>query len=216
MKAVIIGSTGLVGSTLLVKLLNDSSIERVTSVTRTKCDIETPKLKEIIFNTIDDLENLKKELKGDLYFCCLGTTIKKAGSEESFKKVDHDGVLTFAKIAKKNEASSFVLVSASGANKDSKLFYPRVKGQTEEDLKALHLKNLVIMRPSLLIGERKEKRPLEEMAIKTYKMLSPILPKKLKVKAGTDVNVLADKMIDEAKKHVVGTKILEAGEITEA
>lgn len=207
MKAIIIGSTGLVGSHLLIKLLNDSAIDKVISFVR-RPQMVHPKLQEIEFSTFDEIT----PQKGDLYFCCLGTTIKKAGSQENFTKVDHDGVLKFATIAK--EGKSLAIVSAAGADKDSYIFYNRVKGQTEEDLKKLRLRNLIIMRPSLLIGEREEKRPLEKTFIKAYELLSPVLPASLKSKAGTDVNVLADKMLTEAKKLSEGVKVFDPTEIS--
>lgn len=213
MKAVIIGATGLVGSSLLQKLLKDPAIERIVSVVRRKSSVTDPKLREVVFKEFTDLPQLANELNGDLYYCCLGTTIKKAQNQENFRKVDHEGVLEFGKIAKDKSAKAFVLVSAAGANEKSNIFYNKVKGQTEKDLMDLGLNHLVIMRPSLLIGEREENRPAEKIAIKAFKLLRPVLPKSIAVRAGTEVEVLAEKMLRESKKENRGVKFFGPAEI---
>src|SRR5688500_10362415 len=118
MKAVIAGATGLVGSTLLEKLFKDASFTEIISITR-KPLREHPKLKQILIENFSELP----PVTGDVHFCCLGTTIKTAGSKDNFRKVDFDAVLNFAKSAK-----NFILVSASGANAKSPIFYNRLKG----------------------------------------------------------------------------------------
>lgn len=213
MQAVIIGATGLVGSRLLTKLLTDSAIHKVISVGRKNLHVNNPKLVQVIIPSLDEISSHADELKGELYYCCLGTTIKKAGNKESFKKVDHDAILEFAKIALTHKAKSFSLISASGANKNSHFFYNKVKGQTEEDLKALGLSRVIIFRPSLLIGDRDEKRPGEEMAIKAYHFLSPLLPKAISSRAGTDVSVLANRMLVESKYSTDKCKTIPASDL---
>ena len=114
MIATIIGSTGLTGSLLVRKLLNDPAIKKVISIARRPPEISNPKLTEILVRNLAELPFLASTVCGELYFCCLGTTIKAAGSKENFEKVDHDAVVAFAKIAKAHDATSFTFLSAMG------------------------------------------------------------------------------------------------------
>jgi uncharacterized protein YbjT (DUF2867 family) len=108
-------------------------------------------------------------------FCCLGTTIKKAGSQEAFRAVDHDAVLAFARAAKRAGVRRFLVVTALGADARSSVFYNRVKGEAEQALQALGFESLVILRPSLLLGDRAESRPGERAAIVASRVLGPLL-----------------------------------------
>lgn len=157
MKAVILGSTGLVGNLLLNLLISDDEFSEVIAFSRRPLGLRVDKLK----NVVGDLSSLAKyadELRGDVYFCCLGTTIKKAGSQEAFRAVDQHAVIEFAKIAKANGARAFAVITASGSDPSSPIFYSRVKGETEEALQKLGLSSLRILRPSLLLGPRRELR----------------------------------------------------------
>src|SRR3984957_9820361 len=138
MIATVIGSTGLTGSFLVQELLADSAIAKLMSVSRRSLSISNSKLTEVLISDLADLPTIQSKIRGELYFCCLGTTIKAAGSKKNFEKVDHAAVADFAKIAKAHDAKSFTLVSAMGANANSMLFYNRVKGRTEDDVKALN------------------------------------------------------------------------------
>ncbi len=214
MIAVIIGSTGLVGSVLLQKLLSDNEIQQVISVSRRSVLIDNKKLKEIIISDLSDLPDHQNALKGDIYFCCLGTTIKSAGSQENFRKVDYDAIVNFGKIAKANNAQSFVVVSAMGANPRSLFFYSRVKGDAEMALQELGLNQLVIFRPSLLIGSRKDFRLGEVVAERIFKSFSCFHPDKINKKLMTNVNGLVDKMIAQGKLcQYIGNVFVEASEI---
>jgi uncharacterized protein YbjT (DUF2867 family) len=212
MIAVIIGSTGLVGSEVLSLLLKDSSIKKVISFSRRSVGIENSKLNEVIA-PLRDLSAHANRLKGDLYFCCLGTTIKSAKTKDNFKKVDQDAVLEFAKIARTNSAKCFTVVSAQGADENSRFFYNQIKGEVEESLKRYEFKNLIIFKPSLLIGDRKERRPMESMLIKTFRFLGPLLSENLARQAGTDIKVLAQRMLELAKMDTQGLIIVEAKSI---
>ncbi len=213
MRAVIIGATGLTGSELLRRLLLDPEFEEVVSVSRKPSLEPSGKLSEIRFSTLDELPGLRAKLQGDVYFCCLGTTIKTAGSKENFRKVDEKAVLDFARIAKAHEARAFVVVSAAGADRASAIFYSKVKGEVEEELKGLGFKRLCILRPSLLIGERKEHRSFEALFIKAFKTVAPVLPEKLRKLSGTEVGTLAQKMVDLAKVRREELVVLDAKEI---
>lgn len=113
--------------------------------------------------------------KCDIGFCTLGTTIKKAGSQENFKKVDHDFVVSFAKLCKDQGAKIFVVVSSLGANSKSSVFYNRIKGETEQSLRKIGFEKLIILRPSLLLGDRAEYRPAEKLASQASALIAPLL-----------------------------------------
>lgn len=195
MKAIICGSTGLVGQLLLKKLLKDRRFNEVVSVSRQKTGLEDHHLKEVLCPDFSQLASLQENLVGDIYFCCLGTTLKKAKSRDQFFKIDHDAICEFAKIAKAHEAQSFVLISALGAHPQSYVFYNRVKGQTEVDLKRLQLKHLVILRPGLLLGKRHEFRLLEFLFIRSVTWVKSLFSCVWLARWTTDPEILVDVMI---------------------
>lgn len=199
MIAVICGATGLVGNALLLNLIEDEDFHQIKVVGRTPSSHKHSKVINVMLKSLDELPARKSELKGDVYFCCLGTTIKKAGNKENFRLVDYKGVLDFAQVAYEHKGKNFVIVSAMGANSKSKFFYNRVKGEVENMLQAFGFKRLVIFRPSLLIGDRTEYRAFELIAIRFVKVLEHILSKKLVLKMGTRVETLARAMLREGK-----------------
>lgn len=134
-------------------------------------DLEHPKLKQTIVDW-DKLEQYKEQFEGvHAVFCCLGTTIKKAGSQAQFERVDLDYPLKAATIAKDNGVKQFLSVSSMGANAKSRNFYSRVKGRTEEGLIAIGFQGLHLFRPSLLLGQRDEFRLGEQIAAVAMKSL---------------------------------------------
>lgn len=214
MIAIIIGSSGLTGSQLLEKLLADNTIEQVISVSRRCLKIPHKKLTEVLIPDFSNLASAKDALKGDLYFCCLGTTIKKASSKDNFRKIDHDAIVEFGKIAKAHQAQSFAMVSAMGANIKSTFFYNQIKGETEKDLINLGLPSLLIFRPSLLIGPRQEFRLAENIFSHILVPLGKVLPNKVKKTLITETKTLAEKMWQESKnRESKGTQIFAASSI---
>ena len=213
MIAVIVGATGLVGSELVLRLLEDADITQVISLARRTLGIDSKKLKEIVVRSLDEMAAHRAELKGELYFCCLGTTIKSAGSKENFKKIDFEAIFDFGKIAKSHRAKSFSLISASGANPRSKIFYSRVKGETELSLKELDLNRLVIWRPGLLVGDRHEFRLGERLLVAAARRLGPRLPQAIARRALTPVGHLAIRILAEGKKSEPASVILEPADI---
>jgi len=176
MKSVwIAGASGLVGSQLLARLLAHPETEHVVSLGRRLLDLPdpNPKLEQrrVDFEALD-VTGLPTP---DVAFCTLGTTIAKAGSQAAFRAVDHDAVLAFARAARSAGATTFVVVTALGADPSSSVFYNRVKGETEADLRQLVFPSLAIARPSLLLGDRAESRPGERAAIVTSRLLAPLL-----------------------------------------
>lgn len=167
--ALIIGASGLVGNELLQILLNASEYDKITIFTRTKMNIEHSKLKQVIID-FNNLQNYKEHMRVHDVYCCLGTTIKKAGSQSSFRKVDYEYPLKLAQLAVECHVEKFLIITAMGSNRSSKIFYNRVKGEVEDDLKSVNLHSLHIFQPSLLLGDRKEFR----LGEKTATLLTPI------------------------------------------
>ncbi len=197
MNVVICGASGLAGASLLEKLLSEPTIHRVISVGRRSLSIQNPKYQEVKISDLSDISRHSDELNGDIYFCCLGTTIKTAGNEENFRKVDYVAVIDFARVAQDHHAKKFVVISAMGANSQSTFFYNRVKGQMEEDLQAINLESLVVFRPALLRGNRKEIRLGEKFAVKALNFISPLLPQNIEKSISTSIDDLSDKMLKE-------------------
>lgn len=213
MIAVITGSTGLVGSLLLSKLLQDKATTQVISVTRKSLGLNNPKLKEVIVPDFANLIEHKDEMKGDVYFCALGTTIKAAGNKENFKKVDYDAVVNFGKVAEYNKAQSLTVVSANMANARSTAFYNQIKGETEQALMSMQLNRLIILRPGLLMGERTEKRTVEKFAINLLNILSPVLPSRIEKTMATKIETLTLRMIKEGQNSAPKIKIINSVDI---
>ena len=132
--AIVAGTTGLIGSQLTELLIQDKYYERIIALSRKPLNSNHPKLQNLIVD-FDRLEEISGLLKGDDVFCCLGTTIKVAGSKEAFYKVDHDYPVSLASITKQEGAKQFLIVTSLGSNKDSSIFYNQVKGKAEEDIR---------------------------------------------------------------------------------
>lgn len=162
--SIIIGSTGLIGTKLHEILGNNPNQEKVYLVSRSKPNNMTEKSAHIPIEN----GNYSIPLNVDTAFCCLGTTMNKAGSKEAFLKVDLDMVVEFAKKAKESGITRFAVVSSIGANPKSGNFYLRTKGQAEEELKKIGFERLVIVRPSLLLGKRNDKRLGEDIGKALY------------------------------------------------
>lgn len=213
MIAVIAGATGLVGSQLLSRMLSDNAITQVIAIARKSISINHAKLKVVIVPDFSKIMDYKDELKGDIYFCALGTTIKVAGSKENFRKVDFDAIVNFGKVAQYHQAKSLTVVSANMADAKSSIFYNKVKGETEDALKELQINRLILLRPGLLVGERAEKRTGEEFAIKVMNLISPILPAKIEKKMATKIETLSARMLKEGQNPAPKTKIINAADI---
>jgi uncharacterized protein YbjT (DUF2867 family) len=173
--AVVIGASGLIGKTLIRKLLEDNRYNSVKVFVRRSINISNSKLAEHIVD-FDRITNWKNKITGDELYSAMGTTIKKAGSKEAQYKIDVTYQYEFAKAAAENGVKSYFLVSSSGANAESKFFYMRIKGELEEKVKILSFNKIRIFRPSLLLGERDEKRFGEKAAERLLKIVVPLFP----------------------------------------
>ena len=163
--AILAGATGLVGGECLKRLLAADEYGRVIVVTRRDLGeaARHPKLRQAVID-FEQLGGLRKSLRGNHVFCALGTTIRKAGSRAKFREVDHEYPLRLAQLTRMNGAQHFSIVSALGASTSSPFFYSQVKGEVEDGLRAMGWPSLAMFRPSVIAGERTERRPLERMS----------------------------------------------------
>ncbi len=188
------GASGLTGQQALDVLLDASDIGRVLAVSRRPLGREHAKLA----NRIVRFEALETQLKGascDAALCCLGTTLRRAGSQENFRAVDLGVVLAFARTAKAANARRFVVISSVGADPDSRNFYLRTKGEMERALEGVGFESLDILQPSLLLGARAEMRPLELLAMVTMPLINPLLGGKYQVYRAVPARTLAQAML---------------------
>ncbi len=207
--AILAGATGLIGSKLLELLLNEDAYSRVVALSRKKLAVSNVKLLNLVVD-FDNLQNYSSLLKGDDVFCCLGTTIKEAGSKDAFRKVDYDYPVSLAKTTHQEGARQFLLVSALGANKNSSIFYNRVKGEVQEAVEKMEFEGLHIFQPSLLLGLRVKKRTGEYLGKMVMNTFGFFIPEKYKAIESVKV---ARSMLTIANRQKQGTFIYESGEL---
>ncbi|WP_276965876.1 NAD(P)H-binding protein [Chryseobacterium sp.] len=209
MKALVIGATGATGKDLVNQLLNDKEFDEVDIFVRKPVDIQNDKLKVHVVN-FENPEEWKEMVKGDVAFSCLGTTLKDAGSKEAQKKVDFDYQYQFAKAAKDNEVEDYILVSAYGANPQSKIFYSKMKGELEEAVKQLHFNKITIFKPGML--ERKDsERTGEVLGSRIIKFANKLGLLESQKPLPTDI--LAKAMINSSKIKSNGYSSIKLGNI---
>ncbi|MBS1487197.1 MAG: oxidoreductase [Bacteroidetes bacterium] len=207
--ALLAGSTGLVGAQLLELLLGDERYTKVIAISRTPLSLSNSKLENVVCE-LHQLASYAEKFSADDVFCCLGTTIKKAKTKEAFRAVDYEAPLQLAQIAHQQGAQKFILVSALGANKNSSVFYNRVKGEVEEAVSAVGFKSCHIVRPSLLLGSRVEQRSGEDAAKIFFKLFGWAVPNKYRAIESIRV---ARAMVAMAQQEMQGIKIHESKEL---
>jgi len=211
--ALLFGSSGLVGGHLLNQLIKDTNYSKIKLFVRTDPEISDPKV-EVIKTNFNRLENHKEDIKGDDCFFCIGTTKKNSPDKDDYRKVELDIPKEIAQIAKSNLVNSFIFVSALYANPKSSGDYVKFKGLVEEELKELNFPKLVLMRPSFLMGDRKEKRVGEKIGIFVFKLLSPLLLGPLKKMRPIHSETVARAMIIVIQNDIQKTTF-ESNEIVE-
>jgi uncharacterized protein YbjT (DUF2867 family) len=213
--ALLLGAGGLVGGYCLQYLLADDAYSQVTIVVRRPLTLTHPKLDQRLV----DFERLNETFKDvpdhDDVFCCLGTTMKKAGSKEAFYKVDYRYPVEFGKLSLANGAKQFLLISALGANPTSSVFYNRVKGEVEQAIEHMGFTGCHIFRPSLLLGQREEKRILEDLGQKAFTWLSAVMVGPLRKYRAIEAKAVACTMVRIARERRQGNHILESQQIQE-
>lgn len=211
--ALIAGATGLTGQQLLKQLLADVRYAEVHVLVRGHVFAPHTKLIEHIvdFAALPNLPTLPKGV--DDAFCCLGTTIKIAGSKVAFRIVDFDYVVNFARAAQKSGAQRFLVMSSLGANPESGVFYSRVKGEMEEALRDLGFAELHIFQPSFLLGNRSESRPGERFGTAAFQLISPLLFGPARKYRAIEVTDVARAMIRVACSQKSGAHVYLSDEI---
>lgn len=210
--AILLGATGAIGSDLLSKLLANDSYSSVLAIARKPLKISNGKLKQLIID-FDDLDKHQAEIKGDDIFCCLGTTAKQTPDKAIYKKIDYQYPLDVARIALKNGAKSYHLVSAMGANPKSSIFYNKTKGEVERDLEKLNFDSIHIYRPSLLDGNRGEKRFAENTMNVIMRIINPLLVGSARKYRSIKIEKVASAMLKQASKNLKGNYIYLSDEI---
>lgn len=201
-KALIVGATGLIGRYCLQALLDDPNYSDVTAVIRQPIIKTHRKLKTVRTQFSAIANELSKVNAQDVY-CCLGTTIKKAGSQQAFKQVDLSLVVSIAEQMRKQGSEQFLVISAMGANQNSKVFYNRVKGEMEQALQGLEYPCLRIIRPSLLLGPREEFRFGEKIGVLLTPILKPFMLGALKKYRPVQAESVARFMVEVAHEQPV-------------
>ncbi len=204
--ALVAGTTGLIGAQLLDLLLGDNRYSKVIALSRKPLEVNHKKLDNLVldFNRLADYSDT---LRADDIFCCLGTTMKQAGSQEAFRKVDFEYPLDIARMTRRLGARQYLLVTALGASKKSSFYYNRVKGEIEEAISELGFESYHIFRPSFLQGIRVESRAGEQATNAFFRIFGFLVPKKFKA---IDSVKVARAMLAMAKEEKSDKFILES------
>lgn len=192
--AIILGATGLTGNILLEMLLENEDYHKIILFSRRSCGIENLKIEENLI----DLFQLKEQslnFKADEVYCCIGTTKKKTPDLETYRKIDYGIPVDAAELCRKNKIPFFAVISAMGADSQSRIFYNKTKGEMEEAVLACRIPQTYILRPSLISGERKEQRFGESLAKHLMKLLDPIMLGSLKKYRSIAPELIAKSMI---------------------
>lgn len=211
--ALVFGATGLVGRQLVLQLIQHSEYTRIKVFTRKKLDFAHEKIYEIITD-FEDWERISESMTGEAVFCCIGSTQKKAGSKEAFRKIDFDMVVKIAELTQEKNIGKFAVISSIGANANSSNFYLKTKGEMEEKLLSMAIDKKIIVRPSLLLGDRKEFRLAEKLGKVLFYLFGFLFFGSLKKYKGIHANQVAIALIKlmERKDNQV---IFESDELAE-
>jgi uncharacterized protein YbjT (DUF2867 family) len=212
--ALIAGATGLIGKELLKLLLNGSEYDKVVAMVRRSIEIDHPKLEERIVD-FDQLDKYKEIFSVHDVFCCLGTTIKKAKTKEAMWKIDVDYPVAIARLASSQGARKFLLVSSMNADPDSPIFYSKMKGKLEEEIRQIPFETTAIFRPSLLLGERDEFRLGEKAAAVIFTKVPFLFTGPFRKYKAIEGRTVASAMYQAAQIDTAGLAIYPSGKIQE-
>jgi uncharacterized protein YbjT (DUF2867 family) len=209
--AILLGATGLTGGILLQKLLNDPQYGKIILFSRSSVKIKNSKIEEHLVDLFQ-LEKYKEQFKADQVFCCIGTTKSKTPSEETYRKIDYGIPVTAAKLCKENGISTLAVISSLGANPDSGMFYNKIKGEMQRDVLAQKITNTFIFQPSLISGDRGEKRFFENLGKQALKILNHALLGPLEKYRSIHPLIIAKAMLIVANKGYEKS-VIESDEI---
>ena len=210
--ALLAGASGLIGSQLLPLLLASERYAKVIVVGRTALALSHPKLTQVV-TELGKLQDVRLQLIADDVFCCLGTTMRQAGSKEAFYKVDFLYVVTLAALTAGNFASQLMVISSLGADAESRLYYSRVKGQMEESVRQMPFRAIHIFRPSLLLGQRMQPRLGERLSAALLGVLRPLLRGSLLKYRPVQAATVAAAMLHAAEDDGGGVRVHLSDEI---
>ena len=210
--AIILGATGLTGNIILHKLIEDNRYKTIKLFSRSKIEGLPDKVEQFIGDLLN-LEDFKHDFKADEVYCCIGTTTKKTPNKDLYKKIDYGIPVTAAKLSKENNIATFLVISAMGANETSHVFYNKTKGQMELDVLKQNIKNTFVLRPSLIGGERKERRLLEKIGLAVFQVIEPLFIGKLKQYKIIDAETIAIAMIKLANNRSNAGVIITSNDI---
>jgi len=211
--ALIFGSSGLVGKNLLNQIINNSNYSKVKIFVRSSLEISDPKV-EIINTDFKDLQKIENLIIGDDCFFCIGTTKKNSPDKNEYRRVELDLPKKIAQISKSNDIKSFIYVSSGFADPKNSGDYLKFKGLVEEEIKSLNFEKIGILRPSFLLGNRKEKRVGEKIGIFIFKLLSPLFVGPFKKMKPIHSEIVAKAMIQIANEDIQQI-IFESNEISD-
>ena len=195
--AIILGATGLTGGFLLKKLMVDNRYDTIKLFSRTRIEGLPNTVQQFIGNLLE-LDQFKTDFTADEVYCCIGTTSKKTPDKKMYRNIDYGIPVSAAKLAKENNITTFLVVSAMGANKKSKVFYNRTKGEMEQDVLHQGIQHTSILRPSLIGGEREERRILEKIGLKVFRLMQPLFIGPLKKYRIINAESIAQAMVNLA------------------
>ena len=207
--ALVAGASGLIGSRLLDELVKSKEYGTIKALVRKGTKINVPEVTTVVVD-FDHLNEFGNELMADVVFCCLGTTMKKARTREQFYKVDFTYPFILGQIAAENKSSQFHIISSIGSSPKSLFYYSRVKGEIEQAISNLPIPNINIYRPSLLLGQRQERRTGEQIGALFAKTLAPIILGPAKKYRAIEAIVVARALVKVSLKKLKGTHIYES------
>ncbi|WP_378186134.1 NAD(P)H-binding protein [Aquimarina sp. W85] len=211
--AIVLGATGLTGHALLEKLLKDDTYSQVKLFSRSKIDLTHPKIEEYLIDLFQ-LSEYQEQFNADVVFCCIGTTKNKTPNKKLYKKIDFGIPVAAAKLCEQNNISKFIVISALGANRQSKIFYNRVKGEMQDAVKQFTIDKTYILQPSLIDTKREERRIGEYLFIQFMRVINPLLAGKLKKYRSIKPETIAKAMC-WLDKNSIDKDIIESDEIQE-
>jgi len=204
--AIILGATGLTGSILLKKLIEDDRYETIKLFSRSKIEGMPSKVVQHVGDMLE-LESFQKDFIADEVFCCIGTTAKKTPDKTIYKAIDYGIPVIAAKLSKVNNINTFLVVSALGANAKSSVFYNKTKGEMERDVIAQNITNTYILQPSIIGGNRQETRTGEKIGLAIFKIFQPLMIGKLKKYQLIEAETIANALVKLANSTSNKTRI---------
>lgn len=210
--AIILGASGLTGNHILQKLIKDTRYDNIKLFSRSKINGLPNKVNQFVGDLLK-LEAFKADFTANEVYCCIGTTAKKTPDKTLYKQIDYGIPVAAAKLAKENNISTFLVISAMGATINSNVFYNKTKGEMEQDVVQENIENTYVLRPSLIGGDRNEQRLLEKIGLTVFKLIEPLFIGKLKEYEIINAETIAQAMINLANNTPKNEVIITSNEI---